>query len=209
MQTMIANTTDAALLTEKFPAVPTTGPYQDALAHRRLRLLMRELSVSAGLGASLSCLGGALLAAFDDTLASPRNLGAAQRFRLAGELVAGACKAVRWLDPARSACAVPPLCVVLWHVGSSFRQRHRTTLWLDCVMPDDTRRKAAIEWAHDLRRLLTSAGVPHVVETVLVGSTAHPAELHSQPVPKLSMWGCESLFHQYLISGETLRGPIG
>lgn len=180
---------------------PGTKPPGAGLGHVQLRL--RELAIQAGLGADGEQVARPLRDLFRRELPADPALPAADRLRVATAFVHGVCRLARWFDPARSVQAVPPLCVVLWHVGRAFETNDPSTLWIDFVLPDDPRRRPAVEWAHDIRMLLMRADIPHRAETVLVPplSTAAPPSLSD-----VAAWGCMSLAHAYRCSGEFERG---
>lgn len=178
----------------------TSGPaaVTPVLNLRSLRLRLSQLSVQAGLGADVAALASELAGLWREAVASPDRV-----HELVAEVAAGCCAMARWLDPVRSVHAVPPLCVVMWHVGPLQRRDGPAKLWLDLVLPDGGRRAEAQAWAADIRLLLAHAQIPCQSEWILIpqsGSALSVGPL--PPAPWARVWGCKSLFHQYQLSGE-------
>lgn len=155
--------------------------------------------------ASLAAVADGLRGLYHDAFLGPAA-PATGLPELGAVFVGGVCSMARWLDPRRTTQVVPPLCVVLWHVGSSWSCPASTTLWIDFALPEDGRREAAIAWAHDVRLLLMAAQVPHRAEMVSLRGTdpARPGRPGSDwdGAP----WGCQSLFEAYRRAQDPLRG---
>jgi hypothetical protein len=186
------------------PGTSSSAPEDPRRATQRLRNAMHRLAIGAGLGMPRHDLAMSLQDIWRDTLGSAeQETGSlSHRQRLAAELVTGTCATARWLDPARSAQAVAPLCVVLWHVGPLHGEAHAATLWLDMVVPADDRKAAAMEWAFDVRLLLAESDIPHCADIVLLDDGVSTAGDAASTAPAvIDVWGCMSLYHRYERSG--------
>lgn len=199
----------ADLIAEKQP-----GSREQATAHptdagiARVRLELHAFAIQAGRGVDGAQFAAPLRDLFARELTPRSAASVAERLRLGTAFVRGVCALARWFDPARSTQVVPPLCVVLWHVGRGFASRAPSTLWLDVVLPDDARRVAAVDWALDIRLLLMQAGIPHRAETVLAPPiTLSPAPAAAE-AQALGAWGCMSLLEAYRCSGEVTRRSL-
>lgn len=166
-----------------------------------LRLRLRELSVRAGLGASPASLAPGLRDVHRTHVAALAPVDPAALQTASGVFLQDLCRLARWFDPARSVEVVPPLCVVLWHVGASSHSPDPATLWIDFVIPGDGRGAAARAWARDVRLLLSLADLPHLAETVAGTAAAAGAAPVRPTATPIAVWGCMSL--------QPLSGPAG
>jgi hypothetical protein len=169
-----------------------------ALTLRSLRLRLTQLSALAAQGAGPLTLAAALARLWEDA-ACPANAVP----EVLAEIATGCCAMARWLDAERSVQAVPPLCVVVWRVSGLQRHGGPAKVWLDLVLPDDGRRAQAQAWASDIRLLLAQAQIPCQSEWILIPRPAGTfRELPLPPQGGSRVWGCQSLFHHYQLSGE-------